>query len=163
MAAHNSKPVGTQQQEANGYWIVKQPDHPLAYNGNGRTGWVKRHRMMYFDHVNGEEQHCLYCGYGPLPWRGTWNTAINIDHFNEVKGDDRIENLLASCFWCNLFKAGWPLTFEEHQRAIHRYNHKHPSTRPTVVSILEEEWGLGCVDIHHNLRITREQRKAAAA
>lgn len=163
MAAHNAKPIGTQQQELDGYWIVKQPNHPLAYLANGRTGWVKRHRMIYFDHVNGEEQHCLYCGYGPLPWRGHYRTSINIDHFNEVKGDDRIENLLPACFWCNLFKSGWPLTFEEHWRAINRYAHIAPQNRPNPYDLLQEEWGIGGVDITYNLELNRQQRTNKAA
>jgi len=163
MAAHNALPVGTERQESDGYWSIKQPDHPLAYTNNGRRGWVKRHRMVLFDHVNGQEQTCVYCNYGPLPWRGQYRTAINIDHFNEIKGDDRIENLHPSCYWCNLLKSGWPLTFEEHWRSINRYGHISPWDRPHPFEVLKEEWGIGHIDIAYNLELNRAQRTTPGA
>jgi hypothetical protein len=162
MAARNALPVGTERQESDGYWIVKQPDHPLAYATGGRKGWVFRHRMMLFDHVNGRQQRCVYCEYS-LPWQGGWKNSINVDHFNEIKGDDRIENLHPSCYWCNLLKSGWPLTFEEHWRAIQQYGHIAPVDRPRPHPLLGEEWGIGWIDVSHNLELNRAQRTTAGA
>lgn len=151
----NSLPIGTQRPKKNGYWEIKAPHHPLAYSGNGRSGWVIRHRMMWYDHVQGEEQHCHYCGYGPLPWRGDWRTAINIDHINEIKGDDRIENLRPSCSWCNLLKSGWPLTYDEHLEAIQKWGHIKPERRPSALAVLVEAWGISYSDVYYNLSLQR--------
>jgi hypothetical protein len=153
----NALPIGTER-ENNGYVLVKQPDHPLAFQNSGRRGWVPRHRLRYYDHVQGEEQRCHYCGYGPLPWQGHYRLAINIDHINETKGDDRLENLRPSCFWCNLLKSGYPLTHDEHQAAIQRWKHHHPNDRPSPMTILVEEWGIGVIDIYHNLELVKAQQ-----
>jgi len=149
-------PEGTVRPYGN-YFVVKAPYHPVSFTNGGKKGWAPRHRKVFYDHVNGEPQKCVYCEYGPLPWRGDWRTAVNIDHFNEVKGDDRIENLLAACSWCNRFKSGWPLTSEEHWRAIYRYGHLAPWDRPEIYPILVEEWGLDFDSIYLNLEINKTE------
>jgi hypothetical protein len=145
-------PIGTIRPD-NGYFIVKLPDHPLAYRG-----WVKRHRLVYFEAVRGQEQYCILCDWGPLPWLGGWRYAINIDHVNEVKGDDRLENLQPLCYWCNLFKSGWPLTDTEHADAIEQWCDTHPAQRPNPSKLLIDMWGLGPADVHYNLELNRNTR-----
>jgi hypothetical protein len=156
---HNTLPIGTERKQSSGYVLIKNPEHPLAFKNGGRRGWVARHRLRYYEHVQGEEQRCHYCGYGPMPWQGHYTTAINIDHINEIKGDDRLDNLTAACFWCNLLKSGWPLTHDEHQESIKRYSHIPPHLRPTPIGVLVEAWGIGPVDVCHNLELLKMSRQ----
>lgn len=152
-------PLGTERTDDRGYVWVKAPDHPLAHITGSRRGWVRRHRQRLYDSCNGAPQKCVYCEYH-LEWRGHFSRCINVDHFNEVKGDDRIENLFPSCYWCNLFKSGWPLTFEEHWRAIHRFAHLEPWVRPSMFTILIEEWGIDTNSVQLNLQINRDTSPA---
>lgn len=154
-----SLPVGTERTYADGYVWVKTPDHPLAHTTGGMRGWVRRHRQRLYDSCGGAPQKCVYCEYS-LEWRGQYQRCVNVDHFNEVKGDDRIENLFASCYWCNLLKSGWPLTFEEHWRAIHRFGHIEPWRRPDPSNVLIDEWGIDFNSVLLNLQLNRETAPA---
>ena len=146
---HRSLPNGTiRPHDKRGYLRIKDPTHPLA----DKKGWVKHHRWVVYNHVNGEPQHCAYCGYGPLPWHGGSQHAINIDHINNTPGDDRIENLTSACGWCNTFKAQWPYAKPEHQQAIKQHQHTHPTQRPGILSILIEAWGIPWTDVVYNLQ-----------
>ena len=85
---------GAQSRFVNGEGYVRLifPGHPLAQS---RTGYVFEHRKVLFDKY-GEGQHpCFWCGR-PLSWSG-----IRGDHLNEVKGDNRPDNLVISCNKCN--------------------------------------------------------------
>ena len=55
-----------------GYWLVLKKDHHFA----NRDGYVLEHRLVYEEYYN----CCL------LPW-------CDIHHINEIKDDNRIENL----------------------------------------------------------------------
>jgi HNH endonuclease len=55
-----------------GYVMLLKPDHPFAT----QQGYVKEHRLIYEQYYN----CCL------LPW-------IDIHHINNIKDDNRIENL----------------------------------------------------------------------
>lgn len=85
-----------------GYVSFYQPTHPLAHNG-----WVARHRAVCFAYYGGYEQPCHWCKY-PLPWRGG-KEGINVDHLNGIPGDDRPDNLVPSCQWCNIHRSWVPL------------------------------------------------------
>ena len=64
---------------------------------------------------------------GKLGFRAGWdNPAFEIVHINEIKGDDRLDNLTTACSWCNVLKSGWPLTYAEHMHAIDTYAHIPP-------------------------------------
>lgn len=59
---------------SDGYWLVLKPDHPKCDN----DGYIREHRLIYEEYY----KCCL------LPW-------IHIHHINEIKTDNRIENLQA--------------------------------------------------------------------
>ena len=75
-----------------GYVALLEPGHPLA----GRGGHVYEHRaVVYAAHGYGPCPTCHWCGCG-LDWR----RAV-VDHLNEIKDDNRLENLVVSCNKCN--------------------------------------------------------------
>jgi 5-methylcytosine-specific restriction endonuclease McrA len=74
-----------------GYLVVQAPAHPLG----DRKKRVAVHRMVAFDVRNGECGACHWCDL-PLTWR-----KAHVDHLNEVKDDNRPENLVVSCKDCN--------------------------------------------------------------
>jgi hypothetical protein len=77
--------------QESGYVLISNPEHPLSGSG----GYVAEHRMVMYD-LQGEGPHpCFWCGKS-LTWK-----RINIDHLNEVKDDNRPENLVISCHRCN--------------------------------------------------------------
>lgn len=65
--------------------------HPLA---NSR-GNVYEHRKVMYDKVGNGPISCFWCAVGL-----TWPDAV-VDHLNEVKGDNRPDNLVISCNDCN--------------------------------------------------------------
>ena len=92
---------GTGWLDARGYTRIYAPEHPLADAG----GIVPRHRMLLFEALGQPTTSaCHWCGY-ELPWKTdripAFKHVINVDHLNDVKGDDRLENLAPACFWCN--------------------------------------------------------------
>lgn len=74
-----------------GYVKILHRDHPLAdSNGN-----VYEHRMIVYDSLNNNIPMCFWCGE-----ELTWNNAV-VDHLNENKSDNRLNNLVVSCNNCN--------------------------------------------------------------
>jgi hypothetical protein len=73
-----------------GYVVVVRPDHPLA-DAEGR---VFEHRLVAFEAHTGPIS-CFWCERG-LEWSG-----VCVDHLNETKNDNRLENLAISCNDCN--------------------------------------------------------------
>lgn len=74
-----------------GYSLVRAPDHPLADS----RGYVAEHRFVLYAAIGDGPHDCHWCGK-TLEW-----TSIAVDHLNEVRTDNRIENLAASCIGCN--------------------------------------------------------------
>ena len=80
-----------ERQEVSGYMQRKAPGHPAA----GKNGWAFEHRLVVYD-ARGRGPH-------PCHWCETvlfWHELV-IDHLNEVKHDNRLENLVVSCVSCN--------------------------------------------------------------
>lgn len=76
---------------ANGYIKVLEPSHPLADS----YGTVYAHRKVVYDSVGGSPQTCVWCGQ-----QVSWKDLV-IDHLNEDKKDNRLDNLVVSCNTCN--------------------------------------------------------------
>ena len=76
---------------SNGYVMVKAPGHSLA----GKNGWAFEHRVVAFRKYGEGPHDCHWCGIS-LQW-----SEIVVDHINEVKTDNRPDNLVVACTPCN--------------------------------------------------------------
>ena len=73
------------------YFYISAKDHPLANFG----GYCYAHRIVAYDKYKGVCQPCRWCGE-----LLDWQSAV-VDHLNEVKTDNRPENLVVACNACN--------------------------------------------------------------
>lgn len=93
------QPVGPKQKvSSSGYVSVTDRDHPLS----SRKGLLYVHRKVAYEKHAGRCPGCYWCG-DPL----TWEQAV-VDHLNEVKDDNRPENLEVSCSRCNRVRGLMP-------------------------------------------------------
>jgi 5-methylcytosine-specific restriction endonuclease McrA len=78
---------------ADGYISLVRPGHPLA----DRDGRVSEHRLVVYEWQLEHDLplECFWCGK-----LLTWEDAT-VDHLNEIKDDNRIENLALACDPCN--------------------------------------------------------------
>ena len=74
-----------------GYRIVKDAGHPLAM----ANGWVAEHRLVAFAKYGSGSLNCHWCD-SSIEWPET-----HVDHLNEIKDDNRPENLVVACSRCN--------------------------------------------------------------
>lgn len=74
-----------------GYLQSWAPGHPLARSSKR----VYQHRVVYYAHHGDGPFACFHCGV-----EVTWDD-LNIDHLNDDRADNRIDNLVASCPPCN--------------------------------------------------------------
>lgn len=88
-----------------GYVVLVEPDHPMAT----KKGLVFEHRKVLYDYTNGQDQQCHWCGIS-LGWK-----ELVVDHLNEIKWDNRPENLVPACSGCNMAR-GSMLPFAEKVR-----------------------------------------------
>ncbi len=91
--ARKARPVSP---HSGGYLLVCVPDHALAKKTSRRQQF--QHRVVYFD-AHGEGPFaCHRCKV-----EVTWDT-LHIDHLNDIKTDNAIDNLVASCAVCNMHR-----------------------------------------------------------
>jgi hypothetical protein len=91
--------VATTIRTSNGrrYRTAYRPAHPLA----SKHGVVYVHRMVLFDTIGPGSHDCHWCGKD-LDWLPKGDErAIHVDHLNNVGDDNRPENLVPSCAYCN--------------------------------------------------------------
>lgn len=86
-----------QQRTPKAYVSLSVKGHPLA---NPVTGHIYQHRYVYHAFHGDGPFKCHWCATAI-----TWG-SLHIDHLNEVKCDNRIENLVASCGPCNIRRGG---------------------------------------------------------
>lgn len=86
----------TRSLHSNGYVRIKAYGHPVSWD----SGWAYEHRVKFYDHCGGHVSHCELCGYG-IDWG-----SCHIDHINEIKTDNRLENLRPLCAACNMTRNG---------------------------------------------------------
>lgn len=73
-----------------GYILLHKPDHPLATKTT-----VFEHRYVYYEQYGEGPFNCYLCGR-EVGW-----SNLHIDHLNDNKTDNRIDNLKPSCAVCN--------------------------------------------------------------
>lgn len=74
-----------------GYRRLWDPTHPIC----DAQGMIAEHRKVVYEAVATDTPICFWCNK-----LLTWKTTV-IDHLNEDKTDNRVENLVTSCNPCN--------------------------------------------------------------
>lgn len=87
--------VKTQRPATNGYMVISATGHPLAMS----NGDVYLHRKVLYDAIGSGAHSCYYCET-PLEW----NSDLHVDHKNEDKSDNGLDNLVPCCASCNSSK-----------------------------------------------------------
>lgn len=81
-----------------GYHLIFEPSHPLAQRG----GYVYEHRFVLFNAVGRSINACEKCG---KEWSWDDIYCSHVDHINDDKSDNRVENLRPLCNACNTRRA----------------------------------------------------------
>lgn len=74
-----------------GYIRIHAPGHPAS----AVDGYALEHRVVFHDAYGPGPFDCHWCGKS-IKW-----TEMHVDHLNAVTGDNRLDNLVASCPPCN--------------------------------------------------------------
>lgn len=92
------KPFGTPRL----YKTMYAKGHPTV----GRNGKTYVHRKILYDAIGDGAHSCHWCST-EVRWfvgRGKTNNLV-VDHLNDDKGDNRLENLVPTCNGCNAGRA----------------------------------------------------------
>lgn len=76
-----------------GYVTLHCPEHPLRVGKRHPREY--EHRVVFYDTHGIGPFDCKWCGT-----QVTWAT-MHVDHLNDVRDDNRIQNLVPSCATCN--------------------------------------------------------------
>lgn len=85
---------------SHGYVLVKREGHPVATHSKG---WVYEHRVVLYDAIGPGWHPCHHCQM-PVSWELTYPEhldALVVDHLDENKTNNVVENLVPSCATCN--------------------------------------------------------------
>ena len=86
---------------SNGYLLTSNPTHPLAW----ASGVVPVHRAVLYDAIGPGTHPCHWCGVD-ITWEVRKGPgALEADHLNAIRSDNRRENLVPSCAACNRRRA----------------------------------------------------------
>lgn len=77
--------------------VTVGPDHPLAPPSRP---WIYEHRKVLYEAIGPGPHPCHWCG-AMVNWMDPIESKIEVDHLNQVRDDNRPENLVASCKSCN--------------------------------------------------------------
>jgi hypothetical protein len=118
---HGDVSVGEDRRwlSSTGYEQAFRLGHPAAAD----NGHVYVHRMVLFDAIGPGTHPCHWCER-PVTWFVTdWATRLVVDHVNEDRLDNRVENLVPACNRCNIQR-------NRRQRPNCRNGHPYPENPP---------------------------------
>jgi hypothetical protein len=82
-----------------GYIWVREPSHPLADS----TGLVYEHRFVFYNEHGIGPFKCHWCGLD-IEWE-----TMHVDHLDDDKTNNNIDNLVPSCPLCNQKRGRWKM------------------------------------------------------
>lgn len=77
--------------QSSGYIWLREPNHPLSDS----RGLVYEHRFVFYEHNGTGPFKCHWCGVD-IGWE-----CMDIDHVDDNRSNNDINNLVASCHKCN--------------------------------------------------------------
>jgi len=86
-----------------GYIWVREPSHPLADS----TGLVYEHRFVFYNKHGVGPFKCHWCGQD-IEWE-----VMHVDHLDDDKTNNNIENLVPSCPRCNQKRGEWKMVAKQ--------------------------------------------------
>lgn len=95
----------TRHLHSQGYQLVKLPDHPLARAS--QNGWLYEHRAVLFDAIGPGWHDCHRCGMA-VSWELSYPESLDalvVDHLDEDKANNQVENLAPACAPCNFARS----------------------------------------------------------
>lgn len=81
-----------------GYVQIRKPEHPLS----NKYGMVYEHRLACYERHGGVCPACYWCGVS-IDWE-----VCHVDHLNDLKDDNRTDNLVVTCNGCNRLRGAIP-------------------------------------------------------
>lgn len=79
------------------YRLVSAAGHPVR----PKCGRAYEHRVVLYDTIGADPQPCHWCGCTVHWFPEATESALEVDHLNSVRDDNRPENLVPSCGTCN--------------------------------------------------------------
>lgn len=111
--AREDDPPAMEVEHSNGYVLEYAPHHPLSTPG--QLSRVYQHRLRLYEERGEGPFSCHWCGV-----QVTWGD-MHVDHLNDVRSDNRPENLVPSCALCNQKRGKWKSDQASRARAKHVY------------------------------------------
>ena len=158
--------------------IVNAVGHKLA---RGARHQIPYHRYVLFDKMwEPDESNCHWCGY-KLPWvhedkntpsHKQYHFVVCADHLNEDTSDNRPENLVPSCYWCNMNRWIDQVAPDTWNQLLSDNLEINPVDRPSPLSIawIFDIWqernikrGLSASDIGRKGGIVKSEAKSKAS
>lgn len=98
-----------------GYVRVYAPGHPMATGGES---YAYQHRVVFYDAHGDGPFNCHVCG------RANMLANLHVDHLNEVRDDNRLENLRPACPRCNQWRGKTRRDVSWRVRHVHWLEHE---------------------------------------
>lgn len=81
---------------SHGYSYVLVKDHPIS----PKSGVLYEHRMVLYDAIGPGPHACNWCGTR-IDWGASGDSKLVVDHLDNDKQNNVLENLKPSCSRCN--------------------------------------------------------------